>query len=113
MPRLCLVALALAATLVGSLAPSVANAQSKKSAVYYPDATWQRKAPAEAGINAQQLKLAIDHAVLSETTNPRDLKLNHYRSFGREPFGDAIGPIKDRGDQTGIIVHKGAAVKQK
>ena len=55
MTRLCLVALALAATLVGSLAPSVANAQSKKSAVYYPDADWQRKAPAEAG-NPQQLK---------------------------------------------------------
>ncbi len=56
MTRLCLVALALAATLVGSLAPSVANARSKKSAVYYPDADWQRKAPAEAGINPQQLK---------------------------------------------------------
>jgi hypothetical protein len=56
MTRLCLVALALAATLVGSLAPSVANAQSKKSAVYYPDANCQRKAPAEAGINAQQLR---------------------------------------------------------
>lgn len=52
MIRLCLVALALAATLVGSLAPPLATAQSKKSAAYYPDATWQRKASAEAGINA-------------------------------------------------------------
>jgi hypothetical protein len=51
MTRLCLVALALAATLVGSLAPSVANAQSKKSAVYYPDAPWQRKTPAEVSID--------------------------------------------------------------
>jgi len=51
MTRLCLVALALAATLVGSLAPSVANAQAKKSAVDYPDAPWQRKTPAEVSID--------------------------------------------------------------
>src|SRR5207249_4699661 len=29
-------------------------------APYYPDAVWQRKTPAEAGVNAQRLKDAID-----------------------------------------------------
>ena len=47
-----------------------------------------------------------------ETKAPRDLKLNHYATFGREPFGDAIGPIKDRGDQTGVIVRNGHIVAQ-
>src|SRR6058998_2628439 len=84
------------------------NAQS----VYYPDALWQRKAPAEAGINAALLKGAIDFAVASESRNPRDLTLNHYQTFGREPFGYAIGPIKDRGDQTGVVVHKGYIVAE-
>ena len=51
MTPLCLVALALAATLVSSLAPSIANAPSKKSAVYYPDAPLQRKTPTEVSID--------------------------------------------------------------
>ncbi len=91
-----------------------ASAQSaqKPPAVYYPDAEWQRKTPAAAGINPQILKAAIDHAVASETRNPRDLTLNHYQTFGREPFGYAIGPIKDRGDQTGIIIHRGYIVAE-
>src|SRR5947207_8274010 len=80
--------------------------------VYYPDALWQRKTPAEAGINAALLKGAIDFAVASESRNPRDLTLNHYQTFGREPFGQAIGPIKDRGDQTGVIVHRGYIVAE-
>src|SRR5205814_1070031 len=57
--------------------------------VYYPDALWQRKTPAEAGINAALLKGAIDFAVASESRNPRDLTLNHYQTFGREPIGRA------------------------
>src|SRR2546422_5739137 len=80
--------------------------------VYYPDALWQRKTPAEAGINAALLKGAIDFAVASESRNPRDLTLNHYQTFGREPFGSAIGPIKDRGDQTGVVVHRGYIVAE-
>src|SRR3989440_4973786 len=80
--------------------------------VYYPDAVWQHKTPAEAGISASLVKDAIDFAVASETKAPRDLKLNHYQTFGREPFGYAIGPIKDRGEPTGIIVHKGYIVAE-
>src|SRR3989449_11625411 len=78
--------------------------------VYYPDALWQRKTPAEAGINAALLKGAIDFAVASESRNPRDLTLNHYQTFGREPCGSSIGPIKDRGDQTGVVVYPGYIV---
>jgi CubicO group peptidase (beta-lactamase class C family) len=94
--------------LIGALVamPLAAQAQT------FPGPDWPRKSPAEAGINPQLLKDAIDFAIASEVKNPRDLKLNHYRSFGREPFGDAIGPIKDRGDQTGVIVHKGVIVAE-
>ena len=68
-------------------------AEAEGQTPYYPDAVWQRKTPAEAGINAQRLKDAIDYAVANETRNPRDLTLNHHQTFGREPFGYAIGPI--------------------
>src|SRR5467141_2975835 len=92
----------------GLLLASLVNAQS----VYYPDSLWQRKTPAEAGINAALLKGAIDFAVAGESRNPRDLTLNHYQTFGREPFGQAIGPIRDRGDQTGVVVYKGYLVAE-
>jgi len=87
--------------------PPLAAAQT-----YYPDADWQHKTPAEAGINPQILKQAIDLAITGETKAPRDLVLNHYQTFGREPFGYAIGPIKDRGDPTGLIVRHGYIVAE-
>src|SRR5947209_7037096 len=90
------------------LVPLCALAQ----APYYPDAVWQRRTPAEAGIDAQRLKDAVAYAVANETRNPRDLTLNHYQTFGREPFGHAIGPIKDRGDLTGVVVHKGYIIAE-
>jgi CubicO group peptidase (beta-lactamase class C family) len=79
---------------------------------YYPDATWQHKAPADVGMDAARLKEAVDFAIAAEVKNPRDLTLNHYQTFGREPHGEAIGPIKDRGDPTGVIVRRGYIVAQ-
>ena len=102
----------IAATLVLALLPAFAFAQSRAAPVYYPDAAWQHKTPAEAGIDAARLKEAIDYAIAGESRSPRDLALNHYQTFGREPFGYAIGPIKDRGEMTGIIVHKGYIVAE-
>src|SRR5437899_6424721 len=93
--------------LVGLVIALCASAQT-----YYPDAAWQRKAPAEVGIDAQRLKEAIDYAIGAESRNPRDLTLNHYQTFGREPHGAAIGPIKDRGDPTGVIVRRGYIVAE-
>ncbi|HZD19076.1 MAG TPA: serine hydrolase, partial [Burkholderiales bacterium] len=79
---------------------------------YYPDATWQRKSAAEVGLDAQRLKEAVDFAIAAESKNPRDLTLNHYQTFGREPHGNPIGPIKDRGDPTGVIVRRGYLVAE-
>lgn len=79
---------------------------------YYPDKEWAKRTPPESGFDPTLLKEAIDYAIASEATAPRDLKLNHYRSFGREPFGDAIGPLKDRGEQTGVIIRNGYVVAE-
>ena len=73
------------AILIGLLAlPPAAQAQT------FPGADWQRKTPAEAGINPQLLKDAIDFSIANEIKNPRDLKLNHYRTFGREPATPSV-----------------------
>ena len=90
-----------------------AAAQSNRpDPVYYPDAAWQHKTPPESGFDPARLKEAIDFAIAGETKNPRDLVMNHYATFGREPFGYAIGPIKDRGDPTGLIIHHGYIVAE-
>src|SRR6266404_5759302 len=80
--------------------------------VYYPDATWQHRTPSESGVSPDLLKEAIDFAVAGETKAPRDLVINHYQTFRREPFGYAIGPIRERGDPTGIIIHNGYIVAE-
>jgi CubicO group peptidase (beta-lactamase class C family) len=80
--------------------------------IYYPDATWQHRTPSESDVGPDLLKRAIDFAIAGETKAPRDLVMNHYQTFGREPFGDAIGPIRGRGDPTGIIIRRGYIVAE-
>ncbi len=78
---------------------------------YYPPAgQWQQKSAAELGLNKDSIEAAIRFAIANEIKNPRSMEVNHYRTFGKEPFGDGIGPFADRGEPTGIIVYKGYVV---
>lgn len=88
-------------------------AQKKKETIpYYPGKVWIKKAPEEVGMNAAKLKAAVDFAIANETRNSRSMEENHYQTFGKEPFGDAIGPMKDRGPQTGVIIKNGYVVAE-
>jgi CubicO group peptidase (beta-lactamase class C family) len=89
------------------VAPLAAAAQA-----YFPDATWQHKEPAEVGLKRDLLQQAVDFAIANEAKAPRDLVMNHYQSFGREPFGYAVGPIKERGAPTGLIIRHGYIVAE-
>lgn len=106
------VLIALLVLLTSAVAVAQPGQPADKAAAHFPGPVWPHRAPADAGMNPQLLKEAIDFAVANEVKNPRDLKLNHYQTFGREPFGDAIGPIKDRGDPTGVVVRNGYIVAQ-
>ena len=88
------------------------KAKKLTTPVYYPDKEWLHKKPEEVGINSQKLKEAIDFAILNESKSPKNLEQNHYQTFGREPFGDAIGPLKDRGEATGIIIKNGYIISE-
>ena len=88
--------------------PFAASAQQR----IFPDANWLHKTPVEAGLDAASVKSAVDYAIAAEIKNPRDLVMNHYATFGREPFGYPVGPIKDRADPTGLIVYKGSIVAE-
>ncbi len=82
-------------------------------AQYFPPADlWETRSAERSGFDAGKLKAAIDFAVASETTSPRDQELGQAQTFGREPFGDAVGPFKVRGDMTGIIIKDGYLVAE-
>jgi CubicO group peptidase (beta-lactamase class C family) len=77
-----------------------------------PGDSWERRAPEQVGLDAARVQRAVDHALASESAAPRDLLENHHRTFGREPQGEAIGPFRERGGATGMIVHGGYIIAE-
>ena len=53
---------------------------------------------------------AVAFAMANASTADPNLEIAHYQSFGREPFGDGIGPFKERGPATGLIIRDGVVV---
>ena len=102
------------------LSPTFAlTAQQRRPAaaaplVYYPGAGdgWERRTPEQSGMDAARLQEAVAFAVASEAKAPRDLEQAHYQTFGREPFGEAVGPFKERGDPSGVVVRRGYIVAE-
>lgn len=98
----------LASTLL--LAPAYAPAQSP----FYPspEPNWETRRPEQVGMDAARLQEAVNFARAHESKAPRDLELAHYTTFGREPFGQAVGPFSERGPQGGVIVRNGYIVAE-
>ncbi|MBR9991069.1 MAG: serine hydrolase [Gemmatimonadetes bacterium] len=83
------------------------------TAQYVPPAgAWEQRAPEQVGVDASAVEAAVAFAIENESTGLRDLLANHYRTFGREPHGEAVGPFMDRGDPTGIIVRNGYIIAE-
>ncbi|GMV04134.1 MAG: hypothetical protein AMXMBFR53_04150 [Gemmatimonadota bacterium] len=76
----------------------------------HPD--WERRTPQQVGFDAARLQAAIDFSIASESTTPRDLSEAHDMSFGREPRGEAVGPFRTRGPQTGLVIRHGYIVAE-
>jgi len=95
--------------LLALAAPSPATSQAYFPGPY-PD--WEHRSPAEMGLDAARIQRAVDIAIAGESDSPRDLAVNHLRTFGREPLGDAIGPFTVRAPQNGIIVYRGYIVAE-
>lgn len=87
----------------------VVFAQKKPETSYYPPpGAWEHRSPGSTGCDSLLLQDAIDFAIAHESKAPRDLRAAHYESaFGREPFGYPIGPLKERGPCTGLVIRHG------
>jgi CubicO group peptidase (beta-lactamase class C family) len=80
---------------------------------YFPPAgAWERRTPEQAKMDPAKLKEAVDFAMASEARGPRSQELGLTQSFGQAPFGEIVGPTKDRGDATGIVIRNGYLVAE-
>lgn len=88
---------------------SVLYSQQKNTqSIYFPPPQlWETRQPAQLGMNPEKINEAIAIAKAAESKNPRNMEISHYQSFGKEPFGEAIGPFAERGEPTGLIIYKG------
>jgi CubicO group peptidase (beta-lactamase class C family) len=88
-------------------------AQKQHPDYFPPKGQWEHRRPAALGLDSVQLEDAIRFARENESKMPRDQELAQAETFGRnEPFDAPVGPLKDRGDQTGIIIYKGYIVAE-
>lgn len=107
-----LIVLALFATSVPAVQqPTRQRAATAKTqrARYYPPRSdeWQRRAPAEVGMDAARLGEAVEFAKAQETSVPLDF------STQVETFGKLLGPLpKERGRTNGIIIRHGYIVAE-
>src|SRR5258706_3973098 len=83
-----------------------------KRLIYPPAGEWDRRTPEQANIDPAKLKEAIDFAIASEAKAPRSQELMLTQAFGLAPFGELIGPTKDRGEPTGIVIRGGYLVAE-
>ncbi len=88
-------------------------ASSYAQSNYVPSvANWERRTAEQTRIDAATLKEAIDFAIASEARAPRSQELMLTQSFGLAPFGEIVGPTKDRGGATGIVIRGGYIVAE-
>lgn len=84
-----------------------------QSSNYFPgSASWEKRSPVSMGVDSTKLNTAIRFAIENESKNPRSMEQNHQRTFAKEPYGEAIGPFSDRGDETGLVIYKGYIIAQ-
>ena len=82
---------------------------------YFPRAKedWERVSPTEAGFDADKLNGAIDYARSIETLWGRNLDRPIEDMMNEPPpYDEKIGPLKDRGEQSGVIVRGGRIVAE-
>jgi len=80
---------------------------------YFPErGSWQHQSAAAHGFDSVKLQQAIQFAIQHESKQPRNMEISQAMTFGKEPFGFGIGPFADRGEPTGLIIHKGYIIAE-
>ena len=95
------------------LAAFCTEGRAQQKTYFPPRGEWAHRSPAALGLDSNMLAAAIGFARENEAKAPRDQALAQAESFGRaEPFDEAVGPMKERGEPTGVILYKGYIVAE-
>lgn len=85
----------------------------QKPIEYFPSKfEWTKKYLNEIGVDSIKLMNAISFAKEKDNKAPRNMEISQVQSFGKEPFGEGVGPFSERGDPTGLIIYKGYLVAE-
>jgi CubicO group peptidase (beta-lactamase class C family) len=80
---------------------------------YFPEThEWQTKPSETVGFDKDKLNEAITFAKNNEYSGSRDLRIAILKGFEREPFHEILGPTKQRGGPTGLIIKNGYIAAQ-
>ena len=117
LPALWLVAVTAAFSVAQSLqqpaSDSTPRPRGDAAAAYFPDRVdWKHRPPREAGMNPGLVDDAVRTAVANESTGSRTMLHYLVESYSHEPFDSPIGPYKDRGPASGVVVHGGDVVAE-
>ena len=83
--------------------------------VYYPGPgdDWARKRAAAAGLDSAALATAVEFAIENESPFGHDLRAYlESRLLTTGPYGEIIGPMRDRGGPNGLILRHGYIVAE-
>lgn len=101
---------------VDQQAAAVAARDSERAREAYfpgPGDEWERRRPAEAGMDSAALSAAVDFAIGSESPFGHDLRAYlEERLLTSGPHGEIVGPMKERGDPNGLILRGGYIVAE-
>jgi len=91
---------------IGLLIPFLSQAQ------YFPpnNGEWETIEPGAVGFITSKLEEVVDFAMSNEYSGSKDLRIAILTSFAREPYHDVLGPTKERGGPTGIILKGGKII---
>jgi CubicO group peptidase (beta-lactamase class C family) len=97
-----------------ALALARLSAQSRPpAAAYFPERFgWEHRTPAQVGMNPSLVDEAVQTAIANESTGSKVMQQYLVESYGREPFDTPIGPYKDRGPASGVLLRRGYIVAE-
>lgn len=78
-----------------------------------PGDEWETRSPSEAGMDPDAVAAAVAFAVSHESPFGHDLReYLEQRGLAAGPYGEIIGPLKDRGAPNGLILRDGYIVAE-
>lgn len=97
-----------------ALSTQVSQVADAAQETFFPPAgTWPLVEPAERerlGFDLERLDAAVRLAISREAATPTDLRAYIAATLANEPHGEIVGPVKDRGPATGLVVRGGHLV---